>query len=72
MSIRKRFPSARNTSPSKILIINQTIMKADAIGRIASARNLDVDEVELFDKTKFPVSDLSLKKRKVDAEELII
>lgn len=48
------------------------IMKADAIGRIAAARNLDVDEVELFDKTKFPVSDLSLKKRNVDAEELII
>ncbi|NHJ31742.1 MAG: FAD-binding oxidoreductase [Asgard group archaeon] len=48
------------------------IMKADAIGRIAAARNLALEEVELFDKTKFQVLDLSLKKRKVDTEELII
>ncbi len=48
------------------------IMKADAIGRIAAARNLDLTNVELFDNTKFHVSDLSLKKRKVDTEELII
>jgi sulfur relay (sulfurtransferase) DsrF/TusC family protein len=48
------------------------IMKADAIGRIAATRNLDFEEVELFDNTKFHVSNLSLKKRKVDAEELII
>ena len=48
------------------------IMKADAIGRIAAAKNLALDEAELFDKTKFQVSDLSLKKRRVDAEELII
>lgn len=48
------------------------IMKADAIGRITAARNLDMTEVELFDETKFQVADLSLKKRNVDAEELII
>ncbi|MCE7746282.1 MAG: FAD-binding oxidoreductase [Candidatus Heimdallarchaeota archaeon] len=48
------------------------IMKADAIGRITAARNLDLEEIELFDKTKFQVADLSLKKRNVDAEELII
>jgi len=48
------------------------IMKADAIGRITAARNLDLKEIELFDKTKFQVADLSLKKRNVDAEELII
>jgi hypothetical protein len=47
-------------------------MKADAIGRITAARSLDIKEIELFDETKFQVADLSLKKRKVDAEELII
>ena len=48
------------------------IMKADAIGRITAARSLDIKEIELFDETKFQVANLSLKKRKVDAEELII
>ncbi|MGC9778520.1 MAG: FAD-binding oxidoreductase [Candidatus Heimdallarchaeota archaeon] len=48
------------------------IMKADAIGRIAAAKSLDLKEVELYDETKFLVADLSLKKRKVDIEELII
>lgn len=48
------------------------IMKADAIGRIAAARDLDLETIELFDKTKFQVADLSLKKRNVDTEELII
>jgi len=48
------------------------IMKADAIGRIAAARSLEMEEIELFDETKFQVADLSLKKRKVDTEELII
>ena len=48
------------------------IMKADAIGRITAAKNLDLEEIELFDETKFHVADLSLKKRNVDAEELII
>ena len=48
------------------------IMKADAIGRITAARSLEMEEIKLFDETKFQVADLSLKKRKVDAEELII
>jgi glycine/D-amino acid oxidase-like deaminating enzyme len=48
------------------------IMKADAIGRIAAARASDNAEVELFDGTKFPVMDLSLKSRRVDSEDLII
>lgn len=48
------------------------IMKADAIGRIAAARDLDLETIELFDKTKFQVVNLSLKKRNVDTEELII
>jgi FAD-dependent oxidoreductase domain-containing protein 1 len=48
------------------------IMKADAIGRITAARNLNMKEVELFDKTMFHVADLSLKKRKVDSEDLIL
>ncbi|NPE09328.1 MAG: FAD-binding oxidoreductase [Asgard group archaeon] len=41
-------------------------------GSGTAARNLSMDEVELFDETKFQVADLSLKKRNVDAEELII
>ena len=48
------------------------IMKADAIGRITAARSLELEEIELFDETKFQVADLSLKKRNVDTEELII
>jgi len=48
------------------------IMKADAIGRIAAAKQLNLPNIELFDQTKFNVSDLSLKKRKVSTEELII
>lgn len=48
------------------------IMKADAIGRIAAAKNQGKKTIELFDKTIFNVNDLSLKQRKVDAEELII
>ncbi|MHA1211573.1 MAG: NAD(P)/FAD-dependent oxidoreductase [Candidatus Heimdallarchaeota archaeon] len=48
------------------------IMKADAIGRIAAARAIGDSKVELFTNTSFNVMDLSLKKRKVDSEELII
>ncbi|HUT82253.1 MAG TPA: FAD-binding oxidoreductase [Candidatus Bathyarchaeia archaeon] len=48
------------------------IMKADAIGRIAAARQLDLPTIDLFDKTKFNVQDLSLTKRNVSTEELII
>ncbi len=48
------------------------IMKADAIGRISAAKTLGLEKVELFDGTKFQVDDLSLKRRKVDIEELII
>ncbi|MBN1328452.1 MAG: FAD-binding oxidoreductase [Candidatus Heimdallarchaeota archaeon] len=48
------------------------IMKADAIGRIAAAKQLELSSIELFDKTKFNVLDLSLKKRDVSTEELII
>ncbi len=47
-------------------------MKADAIGRISAAKALGLEKVELFDGTKFQVNNLSLKKRVVDAEELII
>jgi len=48
------------------------IMKADAIGRIAAARNLSLKKIELYDGSIFDVNTLSLKKRKVDIEELVI
>ncbi len=48
------------------------IMKADAIGRISAAKVLGLEKTELFDGTKFKIDNLSLKKRAVDAEELII
>lgn len=48
------------------------IMKADAIGRIAAGKALDKTEVVLFDGLNFKVSNLSLKYRQVDLEELII
>ncbi|NHJ38870.1 MAG: FAD-binding oxidoreductase [Asgard group archaeon] len=48
------------------------IMKADAIGRIATGKALNESKVELFDGTDFTVSNLSLKYRKVDLEELVI
>ncbi|MHA1503834.1 MAG: FAD-dependent oxidoreductase, partial [Candidatus Heimdallarchaeota archaeon] len=48
------------------------IMKADAIGRIAAAKCLGLDKAILFDKSKILVDDLSLKKRNVDTEELVI
>ena len=47
-------------------------MKADAIGRIAAARNLSLKKIELYDGSIFDVNTLSLKKRKVDIEELVI
>jgi glycine/D-amino acid oxidase-like deaminating enzyme len=48
------------------------IMKADAIGRIAAGKCLEHDVIELFDKSRFIVNDLSLKKRNVDTEDLVI
>lgn len=48
------------------------IMKADAIGRIAAGKCLEYDVIELFDKSRFVVNDLSLKKRNVDIEDLVI
>ncbi len=47
-------------------------MKSDAIGRITSARVLGQEVAELYDGTVFRVSDLSLRNRSVDMEELII
>lgn len=48
------------------------IMKADAIGRIAAAKSIGLETAILFDKTKILVNDLSLKKRNVDNEDLVI
>ncbi len=48
------------------------IMKADAVGRIAAAVYSEQDYVTLFGARKFRVSDLSLRKRKVEREKLVI
>jgi glycine/D-amino acid oxidase-like deaminating enzyme len=48
------------------------IMKADAIGRLAAGKALGLQEVQLFDGRVMNPEDLSLKKRRVDMERLII
>ena len=48
------------------------IMKADAIGRIASAAYAGEEYATLFGGDKFRVSDLGLRNRKVEAEKLVI
>jgi glycine/D-amino acid oxidase-like deaminating enzyme len=47
-------------------------MKGDAVGRIAAALYLGEEYADLFGNREFRVSDLSLAKRKVDPERLII
>lgn len=48
------------------------IMKADAIGRIAAALYNDEEYAVLYGGEKFRVSDLGLKDRQVEPEELVI
>ncbi len=48
------------------------IMKGDAIGRIAAAAVLGHETAELADGSRFRVSDLSLRKRSVEPERLVI
>ncbi len=48
------------------------IMKADAIGRIASALFNNEEYAELFGGSKFKVSRLGLEKRDVDKEDFVI
>jgi len=48
------------------------IMKADAIGRIAAAVYAGEDYATLYSGKEFKVSDLSLKKRRVEPEMLVI
>ncbi len=48
------------------------IMKADAIGRIASALYKGDEYAELYGNNRFRVSDLGLEKRRVENEKLII
>ena len=48
------------------------IMKADALGRITAGKLLGEESVELADGSKFRVSDLSLRERKVETEKFII
>ena len=48
------------------------IMKADAIGRIAAALYSGQEEAELFGGEMFRVSDLSIRERRVEPEELVI
>jgi glycine/D-amino acid oxidase-like deaminating enzyme len=48
------------------------IMKADAVGRIASSKVLGIKRATLFDGTTMTVSDLSLRNRCVDIEKFVI
>ena len=48
------------------------IMKADAIGRIASSKLIGYEYANLFDQSKFKISDLSLYDRMVEMEKFII
>lgn len=48
------------------------IMKGDAIGRVAAAAMLGHETAELADGTVFRVSDLSLRRRSVEPERLVI
>jgi len=48
------------------------ILKADSIGRIAAALYKDEEYALLYGDRKFRVSDLSLKKRSVEPERLVI
>ncbi len=48
------------------------IMKADAVGRISAAGLQGKEEAVLADGTRFEVSKLSLRRRDVEREELII
>jgi glycine/D-amino acid oxidase-like deaminating enzyme len=48
------------------------IMKADAIGRIASALYKEEEYALLFGNRKFKVSDLGLKNRNIEPERLVI
>jgi glycine/D-amino acid oxidase-like deaminating enzyme len=48
------------------------IMKADAIGRVAAAVYAEKEYATLFGGRQFRVSDLGLKKRRVEPEKLVI
>jgi glycine/D-amino acid oxidase-like deaminating enzyme len=48
------------------------IMKADAIGKIAAAAYAGQEYAELWGGSKFKVSDLGLKNRRVEPEKLVI
>ena len=48
------------------------IMKADAMGRIAAAAYAGEEYAKLYASSQFKVSDLGLKKRKVETEKLVI
>jgi glycine/D-amino acid oxidase-like deaminating enzyme len=48
------------------------ILKADAIGRIATALFNGEDHALLYGDRKFKVSDLGLKNRNIEPEKLVI
>jgi glycine/D-amino acid oxidase-like deaminating enzyme len=48
------------------------ILKADSIGRIAAALYQGQEYALLYGDRKFRVSDLGLKKRRVELEKLVI
>jgi glycine/D-amino acid oxidase-like deaminating enzyme len=46
------------------------ITKADAIGRIASAVTLDIDEAELFDRTRIKTEIFRLNRKDIEREKI--
>lgn len=48
------------------------IMKADAVGRVVAALQSGMEKTFLFDKSVIDTSDLSVHKRKVEEEEMVI
>jgi len=48
------------------------IMKSDALGRIVAALYAGREEAELYDGSRFRVSDLSIQKRRIEPERFVI
>ena len=48
------------------------IMKSDALGRIVAALYAGREEAELYDGSRFRVSDLSIEKRRIERERFVI
>ena len=48
------------------------IMKSDALGRIVAALYAGREEAELYDGSRFRISDLSIQKRRIEPERFVI